>query len=79
MGWDTRKDQILRDHYGKGQKTASEIASLIGDGITRNSVIGRASRLGLSGNIKIKKKLMIKQIIIIISTLKREAKEVNLF
>ena len=57
MGWDTRKDQILRDHYGKGQRTASEIASLIGDGITRNSVIGRASRLGLSGNIKIKKKI----------------------
>tara|TARA_B100001250_G_C19807180_1_gene793938 strand:- start:2896 stop:3414 length:519 start_codon:yes stop_codon:yes gene_type:complete len=57
MGWDTRKDQILRDHYGKGLKTASEIARFIGDGITRNSVIGRASRLGLSGNIKVKKKL----------------------
>ena len=56
MNWDSRKDQILRAHYGKGLKTASEIASLIGDGITRNSVIGRASRLGLSGNIKVKKK-----------------------
>ena len=57
MNWDSRKDQILRAHYGKGLKTASEIASLIGDGITRNSVIGRASRLGLSGNINVKKKL----------------------
>ena len=56
MSWDSRKDQILRNHYGKGLKTASEIASLIGDGTTRNSVIGRASRLGLSGNINVKKK-----------------------
>ena len=54
MGWDTKKDQILRECYGKG-KTASQIAKIIGN-VTRNAVIGRASRLGLSSNIKVKNK-----------------------
>ena len=52
MSWDTKKDQILKDCYGKG-KTASQIAEIIGN-VTRNAVIGRASRLGLSGGVKIK-------------------------
>ena len=52
MSWDEKKDQILKDCYGKG-KTASQIAEIIGN-VTRNAVIGRASRLGLSGNIKVK-------------------------
>jgi len=54
MAWDVKKDQILKDCYGKG-KTASQIAEIIGN-VTRNAVIGRASRLGLSGNIKIRNK-----------------------
>ena len=55
MAWDAKKDQILIDHYGKG-KTAAQIAEMIGN-VTRNAVIGRSMRLGLSGkNIKIKNK-----------------------
>ena len=54
MAWDAKRDQILKDCYGKG-KTASQIAEIIGN-VTRNAVIGRASRLGLSGNIKIRNK-----------------------
>ena len=57
MGWDTRKDQILRDHYGKGQKTASEIASNWRWSVETALLV--VPVIELLGNIKIKKKLMI--------------------
>ena len=50
MSWDSKKIEILRNEWGKG-KTASQIAVLIG-GVSRNAVIGKAHRLGLSITIK---------------------------
>ena len=50
MSWDEKKIEILKNEWGKG-KTASQIAEMIG-GISRNAVIGKAHRLGLSIKIK---------------------------
>tara|TARA_B100000131_G_scaffold313636_1_gene349281 strand:- start:1035 stop:1541 length:507 start_codon:yes stop_codon:yes gene_type:complete len=54
MSWDEKKIQILKNEYGKG-KTASQIAEIIG-GVSRNAVIGKCFRLGLSGKLKVKSK-----------------------
>ena len=51
MSWTTEKIDILRKEWGNG-KTASQIAEIIGDGISRNAVIGKAHRLNLSEKIK---------------------------
>ena len=51
MSWtDERVDQ-LRDMWLDG-KSASQIAAVLANGITRNAVIGKVHRLGLSGRVK---------------------------
>ena len=40
MSWDEQKIQKLKELWGKGNNTASQIAEIIG-GISRNAVIGR--------------------------------------
>ncbi|MEE8272868.1 MAG: GcrA family cell cycle regulator [Alphaproteobacteria bacterium] len=47
MSWTEEKVTQLRQMWGHG-KSASEIAQIIGD-VSRNAVIGKAHRLGLSG------------------------------
>ena len=46
MSWTDEKVAKLKELWGKGN-TAAQIASIIG-GISRNAVIGKAHRLGLS-------------------------------
>ena len=47
MSWTDDRVEVLRNMWGAG-KSASEIAEELG-GVTRNAVIGKAHRLGLSG------------------------------
>jgi GcrA cell cycle regulator len=47
MEWTEQRIEILRRLWGQGQ-TASQIATILG-GVTRNAVIGKAHRLGLTG------------------------------
>lgn len=47
MEWTEQRIDMLRKLWGQGQ-TASQIAVLLG-GVTRNAVIGKAHRLGLTG------------------------------
>lgn len=46
--WTEDRIATLRQLWGAG-KTAAEIAEQLGGGVTRNAVIGKAHRLGLSG------------------------------
>jgi GcrA cell cycle regulator len=46
MSWTDKKIDTLKRLWGKGM-TASQIAGELGDGITRNAVIGKAHRLKL--------------------------------
>ena len=48
--WTTENIEFLRQHWGTC--TAREISEKMGAGFTRNSIIGKASRLGLSAKIK---------------------------
>lgn len=48
--WTDERVNLLKQMWGVG-KTAAEIAHQLGGGITRNAVIGKAHRLGLSGRI----------------------------
>jgi len=48
MGWTEERIELLQRLWLQGQ-TASQIAEQLGDGVTRNAVIGKAHRLGLSG------------------------------
>ena len=45
--WTEERMELLRSLWGAG-RTASEIAEIIGE-VSRNSVIGKAHRLGLNG------------------------------
>lgn len=47
MSWTEERVALLRQLWGSG-KSASEIAEMLGD-VSRNAVIGKAHRLGLSG------------------------------
>ena len=47
MSWTEERVAVLSQLWGSG-KSASEIAEILGD-TTRNAVIGKAHRLGLSG------------------------------
>jgi GcrA cell cycle regulator len=47
MEWTEQRIEVLRKLWGQGQ-TASQIAAALG-GISRNAVIGKAHRLGLTG------------------------------
>lgn len=46
--WNEERVELLKKLWGAG-KTAADIATQLGDNITRNAVIGKAHRLGLSG------------------------------
>ena len=48
MSWTEDRVAVLRQLWGNG-KSASEIAEILGGVWTRNAVIGKAHRLGLSG------------------------------
>ena len=48
---DGRRVEQLKQHWIDG-KSASQIASLLGNGVTRNAVIGKVHRLGLAGRAK---------------------------
>jgi GcrA cell cycle regulator len=48
MSWTDERVEQLRQHWMEG-KSASQIASLLGNGLTRNAVIGKVHRLGLAG------------------------------
>ena len=48
--WTKENIEFLEEHWGKC--TAREISEKMGAGFTRNSIIGKASRLGLSAKIK---------------------------
>jgi GcrA cell cycle regulator len=51
MSWDGERVEILRKLWQEGA-SASRIAAQLGAGITRNAVIGKVHRLGLSGRAK---------------------------
>ena len=51
--WTKENIEFLRLHWGTC--TAREISEKMGAGFTRNSIIGKASRLGLSAKIKTRK------------------------
>ncbi|QXQ06023.1 GcrA cell cycle regulator [Sphingosinicellaceae bacterium] len=46
MSWTDARIDLLRNSWEQGM-TASQIAELLGEGVTRNAVIGKAHRLGL--------------------------------
>ena len=54
MAWDDQKVEKLRIYWAQGH-TASEIARALGEGVTRNSVIGKAHRLKLAARAPSKK------------------------
>src|SRR5271154_5398571 len=51
MSWTDERVEQLKQHWTEG-KSASQIASLLGHGLTRNAVIGKVHRLGLAGRAK---------------------------
>lgn len=50
MSWSDDRVAILKRLWGEG-KTAAEIAKELGEGVTRNAVIGKAHRLKLSSRM----------------------------
>ena len=50
MSWTEERVKKLKELWGKGI-TASQIAEIIGGGVSRNAVIGKAHRLSLSAKI----------------------------
>lgn len=48
MGWTQERVSLLERMWTEG-KSAAEIAKTLGEGVTRNAVIGKAHRMGLSG------------------------------
>jgi GcrA cell cycle regulator len=51
MAWTDEIVEQLKQHWMDG-KSASQIAGLLGNGVTRNAVIGKVHRLGLAGRAK---------------------------
>jgi len=51
MSWTDERVELLRQHWIEG-KSASQIATLLGHGLTRNAIIGKVHRLGLAGRAK---------------------------
>ena len=51
MSWTDERIEQLKHHWMEG-KSASQIASLLGNGVSRNAVIGKVHRLGLAGRAK---------------------------
>ena len=54
MSWNTEKEKKLKELWTKGH-SGSEIARMLGDGATRNSVLGKAFRLKLETRVESKK------------------------
>ena len=50
-GWTDDRVEMLAKLWGEGL-SASQIAAALGGGVTRNAVIGKVHRLGLSGRAK---------------------------
>ncbi len=50
-GWTDDRVELLGRLWSEGQ-SASQIAAVLGGGVTRNAVIGKVHRLGLSGRSK---------------------------
>lgn len=50
MSWSDDRVALLKRLWGEG-KTAAEIAKELGEGVTRNAVIGKAHRLKLSSRL----------------------------
>lgn len=50
MSWTDERVALLKQLWGEG-KTAAQIAKELGNGVTRNAVIGKAHRLKLSGRV----------------------------
>jgi GcrA cell cycle regulator len=51
MGWTEERVELLKKLWLEGL-SASQIAAALGDGVTRNAVIGKVHRLKLSGRAK---------------------------
>lgn len=51
MSWTDERVQLLSRLWLEG-KSASQIATALGGGLTRNAVIGKVHRLGLAGRVK---------------------------
>lgn len=51
MGWTDERVELLRKLWMEGL-SASQIAGVLGEGVTRNAVIGKVHRLKLSGRAK---------------------------
>ncbi len=51
MSWNDERVEQLRKMWMDGH-SASQIAGELGNGVTRNAVIGKVHRLGLSGRVK---------------------------
>jgi GcrA cell cycle regulator len=51
IGWTDDRVELLSKLWGEGL-SASQIAAQLGGGVTRNAVIGKVHRLGLSGRAK---------------------------
>jgi GcrA cell cycle regulator len=51
MSWTDERVEQLKQHWMEG-KSASQIASLLGHGLTRNAIIGKVHRLGLAGRTR---------------------------
>ena len=81
MSWTEERVTLLTQLWGNG-KSASEIAEIIGD-VTRNAVIGKAHRLGLSGRPSPIKKVAPSRVAVHkaerrpVATKRREAKAVE--
>ena len=48
MDWTEEKMDLLKSLWTQG-KSASEIATILGEEVSRNAIIGKAHRLGLAG------------------------------
>lgn len=48
MTWTEVRTEKLKKLWGEGH-TASQISKMLGNGISRNAVIGKSHRLGLQG------------------------------
>lgn len=51
MSWTDERVDLLRQLWMDG-RSASQISAQLGHGVTRNAVIGKVHRLGLSGRVK---------------------------
>ena len=52
MSWNDERVDLLSKLWLEG-RSASQIAAELGQGVTRNAVIGKVHRLGLSGRVKV--------------------------